>query len=283
MPRSPVEGSRLKQTPVPQSSPLLPKTICITFTAVPRSSGISYVCRYTHARGEFHDSNTARTARISCSCASVGNGVPGGLLVDPLVALDHELQVRRGQIDVVLDAALVAQLGEGVLEPVRVDALDDLAVHLDQPPVGVVGEPRVAGGGSQPQDRLVVQAEIEDRVHHPRHRDRGARPDRDEQRVRRIAERGARDALEPLDVLRDLVLEPGGQLAAVRHVRAARVGRDREPCGHGHTEVRHLRQPEALAAEQFPATGSRLVEGVHEGRSRPGARGHGRHGALLSK
>ena len=43
MPRSPVEGSRLKQTPVPQSSPWFPNTICITLTAVPRSSGISYV------------------------------------------------------------------------------------------------------------------------------------------------------------------------------------------------------------------------------------------------
>ena len=41
MPRSPVEGSRLKQTPVAQSSPLFPNTICITFTAVPSSSEIS--------------------------------------------------------------------------------------------------------------------------------------------------------------------------------------------------------------------------------------------------
>ena len=36
-----VEGSRVKQTPVPEPSPLLPKTIWTTLTAVPRSSGMS--------------------------------------------------------------------------------------------------------------------------------------------------------------------------------------------------------------------------------------------------
>ena len=32
---SPVFGSRVKQTPVPEVSPRLPKTICTTLTAVP--------------------------------------------------------------------------------------------------------------------------------------------------------------------------------------------------------------------------------------------------------
>ena len=33
-------GSRVKQTPVPESAPRLPNTIVHTFTAVPRSCGI---------------------------------------------------------------------------------------------------------------------------------------------------------------------------------------------------------------------------------------------------
>ena len=41
----PVDGSRVKPTPVPESSPLFPKTIWTTFTAVPRSSGISFARR----------------------------------------------------------------------------------------------------------------------------------------------------------------------------------------------------------------------------------------------
>ena len=38
---SPVEGSRLKQTPVPELSPRLPNTIWQMFAAVPRSSEMS--------------------------------------------------------------------------------------------------------------------------------------------------------------------------------------------------------------------------------------------------
>ena len=37
--RSPLEGSRVKQTPVPELSPRLPNTMAMTVTAVPQSSG----------------------------------------------------------------------------------------------------------------------------------------------------------------------------------------------------------------------------------------------------
>ena len=42
---SPVTSSRLKATPEPEVSPLLPKTICCTFTAVPQSSGMRLMRR----------------------------------------------------------------------------------------------------------------------------------------------------------------------------------------------------------------------------------------------
>ena len=40
-----VFGSRVKATPVPESSPMFPKTIVTTFTAVPRSCGILWLVR----------------------------------------------------------------------------------------------------------------------------------------------------------------------------------------------------------------------------------------------
>jgi hypothetical protein len=132
---------------------------------------------------------------------------------------------------------------------VRVDAVNHLAVHLNQAAVGVVGKPCAAGGGRKSSNRLVVQPEIEDRVHHPRHRNRRAGPDRDEERVRRVAERRARDALEAFDVLGDLVLEAGGKVSTARQERAAGIRRDREARWDGHTEVCHLGEPEALATE----------------------------------
>ena len=83
-------------------------------------------------------------------------------------------------------------------------AVDDLAVHLDQAAVRVEREPWVAGRGREPLDRDVVQAEVEDRVHHPGHRDRGAGADGDEQRVGRVPEALPGLLLEPRDVVVDL-------------------------------------------------------------------------------
>ena len=42
---APVTSSRLKATPEPLESPLLPKTICWTLTAVPQSSGMRLMRR----------------------------------------------------------------------------------------------------------------------------------------------------------------------------------------------------------------------------------------------
>ncbi len=42
---SPVEGLRVKATPVPESLPMLPNTMACTLTAVPQSPGISFMRR----------------------------------------------------------------------------------------------------------------------------------------------------------------------------------------------------------------------------------------------
>ena len=39
---SPLAGSRVKQTPVAESAPLLPNTIAWTLTAVPHSAGMLF-------------------------------------------------------------------------------------------------------------------------------------------------------------------------------------------------------------------------------------------------
>ena len=75
-PFSPVAGSRVNATPVPQSSPMLPNAIICTFTAVPHEYGISLSRRYTFALGLSHERNTALIASISCSFGSVGKSLP---------------------------------------------------------------------------------------------------------------------------------------------------------------------------------------------------------------
>ena len=132
-----------------------------------------------------------------------------------------------------------------------IDADDHVAEHVDQPAIGVVGESLVAGRVRQADDGMVVQAEVENRVHHAGHRGGGAGADGDEQRIVAIAE-----------LLADLFLQHGDILSHVVHqVRAAiasyacstesqQAGGDREAGRHRQADARHLGQVRSLAAEQ---------------------------------
>ena len=175
------------------------------------------------------------------------------LAVDLLEAPGQLLELLGAELAVVRRAGAVARLRKRLLEALRVDSGDDVAVHLDQPPVRVVGETRVPGRAREPLDGLVVQPEIEDRVHHPGHGDRGSGAHRYEEWVARIAEPLARRLLEPGHVLRDLLLQAGGNLPLCPHVRDAGRGRDREAGRDGNSDRRHLGEADPLAAEQLAA------------------------------
>ena len=183
------------------------------------------------------------------------------LLVDRLERRDEPPQVVLVEVGVLRDALRRLQLGERRLEAVRVDPVDDLAVHLDQPPVRVEREAGVPGRARETLHRLVVQPEVEDRVHHPGHGDRRAGADGHEQRPLGVAEAEPAALLEAAEVSVDLLVETGGDVVR-GHVGAARVGRDREARGDGDPELRHLGEADALAAEELATAVGRLLEAV---------------------
>ena len=210
-------------------------------------------------------------------------GTSGLVGIGPLERLDQLGEVGRRELDILFHATRRLHARERLLEAVPFDAVDHLAVHLDQPPVRVVGEALVAGRLREPGDRLVIETEVEDRVHHPGHRHRRPGADGDEQRIVRVAEPLSGLRLERGDVLRDLRLETLGQLAAGGHVGAAGVGRDREARRHRDAERRHLGETDPLATEELaPAAGVlfEVVDVAHRPGiyTRPRERPHPRHG-----
>ncbi len=64
------------------------------------------------------------------------------LLVDLLEGRDQLPEVVGVELEIVRHPAGCLEIGDRALEPMPVDAVHDLAVHLDQAPVRVVGEPR---------------------------------------------------------------------------------------------------------------------------------------------
>ena len=155
----------------------------------------------------------------------LGEGL-AGVALDQLGQLDHhELQLVGGHGAVGGGAAAGLGRLERPVELLAVDAEHDAAVHLQEAAVGVVGEAPIGLAG-EALDRRVVEPEVQDGVHHPRHRVAGPRAHRHEQRVGGVAERAAHAGLQRGEVAGDLVVEVVGPAAA--QVVAAGVGGDRE-------------------------------------------------------
>ena len=194
-------------------------------------------------------------------------GVTQPVLDHGLVVDDDLLPVGGAQVGVDGDAQPVLVVVQHLLEIVMAQAEHDAGIHSDEAAIAVEGEAAVAGQGSKPLDRLIVQAEVQDRVHHPRHGGAGSRTDRDQQRIPRIAEGLADDSLDRL--------QPGGDLAgqrigiglAVRIIVDAGFRRDGEARRHRQAERRHLGEVGPLAAEQVLhrriAVGRAPAEAVH--------------------
>jgi len=104
----------------------------------------------------------------------LGKRRPALRLDDRLEFLHQRLQVVGGEVDVARDLTTLLDLGEHLLERLLTEIEHDVAVHLHEAPVGVVGEAGVLRSGDQSLYRRVVQAQVQDRLHHPGHRDRRA-------------------------------------------------------------------------------------------------------------
>ena len=204
---------------------------------------------------------------------------------DRLELVDELAQVVRGQLRVLLDAPGVLLRLERLVEPLRLHLHDDPPEHLDEAPVGIPAEPLVAGQRDHPVERLLVQAEVEDRVHHPGHGELGARSDRHEERVRGVAEALAGQALDLADRRQDVVPQAGRQLLAGREVVVAGLGRDGEAGRHGqarHWSSRPGRRPchrAGRASSRHPRHGRRPRRRCSASRRHGAGRPAGRSGS----
>ncbi len=182
----------------------------------------------------------------------LGREVAAGVLADDRLELgDQRLEVVDRQVGV-LRAVAVGLLGglERLVEALGAHAEDDPPEHRDEAAVGIPAEALVAGEGDQPRQRLLVEAEVEDGVHHPRHRELGAGADRDQERVGGVTEALAGLLLDVLHGREDVLPEARRERLAGLEVVVAGLGGDGEARRRREPGVRHLGEAGALAAEE---------------------------------
>ena len=164
--------------------------------------------------------------------------------------LHERAQLRGLEVGVGLDAGALFRLGQRVLELLAVDAHHGLAEHLDEPASCIEREALVIGERGEALGGVLVEAEVEDGVHHARHRELGPGPNADEERVVRIPEALLGLSLEALERGQRLLPQARWELALVDEISAAGFGGDGEARGYGHSCPCHLGGAGALAAEQ---------------------------------
>ena len=174
-------------------------------------------------------------------------GIGGEVLTDLGLVLGLELagqllQVLGGELHILSDALLGLHLVNELLKILLAHLHDHVGVHLDKAAIAVPGPEGVIGLLCNDRHHVLVEAQIQDGVHHAGHGGPCAGADGNQQRILVIAELLAGDLLHLLDIFHDLGHDLVVDLAAVLIVLGAGLGGDGEALRHGQTDVGHFRQ-----------------------------------------
>ena len=96
-------------------------------------------------------------------------GLANLLLVDRLLHLDDLLQPLGRDVGVILDALLLLDLGQALLEKPAIHVHDDIAEHHDEAAIGIPHESLIAGEPDHRLGNLVVHPQVQHGVHHAGH------------------------------------------------------------------------------------------------------------------
>ena len=180
-----------------------------------------------------------------------------GALLDQVVeSADEFLQLLGGQVGVFFRADFLLEVVHHFVERLVVVpadflyAHDDIAVHLHEAAIAIPRPARVARLAPEHFHRLVVETEVQNRVHHAGHRLACAGADGNQQRILAVAELLARDRFEFRERSTDLVSQNFGIRLLVGVVVRADFGGNGESWRDGQTDPRHFMQVCAFAAEQ---------------------------------
>ena len=175
-------------------------------------------------------------------------------------SFDQLLEVVGHQpsvLQVVIAVTLVLEAADDGLERLVVLARallhtqHHVAIHLNEAAIAVPGETLVVRGFDEREHGFVVQAEIQNGVHHPRHRIARAGTHRHEERhAFGVAELRAHDSFHVGDASLDLRLELPGISPLVRVVISADLGGDGETRRDGQADAGHFGKVRAFAAEE---------------------------------
>ena len=143
------------------------------------------------------------------------------------------------------------------------DIEDHITEHLNETAIGVKGKPSVGCGARHSFHRDVVQAKIQNRVHHARHRKDGAGTHGQQQGVLRIPKFFACLLFNIRQSLLHLFFQAIGKMIAHFIVLPTYFGSNGHSGRNRQSDPGHLRQPGAFTAEQRLHVGTAFFEQIN--------------------
>lgn len=209
-----------------------------------------------------------------------------GLLLGNFEEVMHQtLEILGVEFGIEMDSLGVFHVVDPHLEPIPRNVQHHVAIHLNQAAITVVRKAFVRPG-RKPEHRLAGQSEIQDAIHHARHRSPGPRSYRQQQWIFGVAEACTDRVLELGDGRNDRRLDPAWDDAALPIELSTDFGRDRESGGHRNPEQGHFRQVCPFATEHVAHLGAAVrlasAKGIHLA-ARPFGWGGSAPGALFRR
>ncbi len=166
------------------------------------------------------------------------------------IVFDELFQIVGIEIGVVRRAFFVFRRFQNVFEVVFVDFHDDIGEHLDEATIRVVSKTRIVGQFREAFDGDVIQAEVQNRVHHSGHRNACAGANGNEERICVVAKGFADDFFSFMKRAEDLILDFLTDLFPVLIVLRASFGGDGESRRNRHSDCSHVAKVCAFTAKQ---------------------------------
>jgi len=172
-----------------------------------------------------------------------------GLLLHQLLVFDDDLFQRLGaQLVVELEALALLDAVENLGKFGLVNIQNDVAEHLDKAAVGVIGKAGIVAEFGQSLDRMVVEAQVQDGIHHAGHGELCARAHRNQQRIIARAEFLPLQRLKPLQGSVHFGIDLG--IDGTAHILAASLGLNGKARRNRQAGIGHLRQSGAFASQR---------------------------------
>ena len=180
----------------------------------------------------------------------VGNVAAGGLTDGRFEIADNLLQLIGAQLVVQFDAGPFFVFGQNALKGIVVYVHHHVGVDLEEPPVGVVSGTSVTHQRGQAINYLVIDAQVQDGVHHSGHRDFGPGAHRQQQRVGAGAETPIHDLFQAGHILLNGCPETSRKLFTVSEIFKTGLGGYDESWGNGQAQAGHLTQAAPFTAKK---------------------------------